>query len=406
MDYNPTKKKQKRPSRKKRSCRYSFMSMLEYMQNKKEIKELLDRFASGEIDANEKQLLFRFFNEPESKAFVYRWLKKKWKGQVREKLNVDVDFDELLSRIHSGMKADQRSSIPRKKEQIRFIRIIYTSMRYAAVCLIACGIEWFILTQRGGPENKIATIYNQIDVPYGSRSFIVLADSTKVWLNAGAKLHYPANFKGKDREVFLEGEAFFDVKKDKHQPFYVKVNGMDLKVHGTKFNVKAYRDENKIETTLLEGSVEVIGLRTDQKDDQNLFLKPGQKLVLYKKQKELLVNAPKTELDSSVILMDPRIMEPVKISDARLINLTATEPEVAWRKDKLVFDKQRFDEVKVRLERWYGVTIEVRDSSVLDYRFTGTFDKETFEQAMHALKEAANFEYVLHKKHVIIREAG
>ena len=376
------------------------------MQNKKKIKELLNRFTSGEIDANEKQLLFRFFNESESRVFVYRWLKKKWKGQDSEKLNPDIDFDQLLSRIHQTMKAGRHAPIPHSDQKSRFTRIINISLRYAAICLIACGIEWYILTQTGGQENKTDIVYNQIDVPHGSKSFIVLADSTKVWLNAGAKLHYPASFKGRDREVFLEGEAYFDVKKDQHQPFFVRTNGMSLKVHGTKFNVKAYKDDSKIETTLLEGSVEVVGLKDNQKDGQNLFMKPGQKLILYKEQKELPVNDPKSELDSAGILTDPRIMEPVKISDARLINLTATEPEIAWRKDKLVFDKQRFDEVKVRLERWYGVTIEVRDPSILNYRFSGTFDKETFEQAMHALKEAANFEYEMQKKHVIIRKAG
>lgn len=376
------------------------------MRGKKEIRELLEQFTSGEISSSEKNRLFRFFNGPESRVFVYRWLKKKWKGLESQDQALDVDFDKLLSLIHQDIKAGQHAPVLQKKQQPRLHKIVYTSLRYAAVCLIACGVEWYILTQSGGKENVTQPFYNQINVPYGSKSFVVLSDSTKVWLNSGAKLHYPAVFEGENREVFLEGEAFFDVRKNKHQPFYVRMNGMSLKVHGTKFNVRAYKDDPKIETTLLEGSVEVIGLKAGWKSDQNLFMKPGQKLVLYKEQKELLANAPKTGLDSAVIFTDSRIMEPVKISDARLINLTATEPEIAWRKDKLVFDKQRFDEVKVRLERWYGVTIEVRDSSVLDYRFTGTFDKETFEQAMHALKEAADFEYELHKKHVIIRKAG
>lgn len=370
------------------------MSMLEYMQNKNEIKKLLGRFTSGEVSETEKQLLFSFFNEPGSRVFVYRWLKKKWKGQAQEELNPDIDFDQLLSKIHLNIKADRSAPIPQKTGQSRFIRIIYTSMRYAAVCLVACGIEWYILTQAGNREQVKETVYNQIDVPHGSRSFIVLADSTKVWLNAGAKLHYPANFEGKQREVYLEGEAFFEVKKDQYRPFFVKVNGMDLKVHGTKFNVKAYPDEYQIETTLLEGSVEVIGLKSDQKEDQNLFLKPGQKLVLYKE---------KTNTSGGIAdNKSSQAIGSVKITDARLINLTVTTPEIAWTHDNLVFDKQRFDEVKTRLERWYGVTIEVKDSSVLDYRFSGTFDKETFEQAMYALKEAAGFEYVLNKKHVII----
>lgn len=365
------------------------------MQNKKEISELLDRFISGEINSNEKRLLFRFFNDPESKVTVYRWLKKKWKTKGSEKLDEEVDFENLLSKIHEGMDADQPSSVVSpEKQPTRFRRIIYISMRYAAVCLIACGVEWYVLTRDKYREQPQALVFNQIDVPHGSKSFIVLADSTKVWLNSGAKLHYPANFERDQREVYLEGEAFFEVEKNQYQPFFVKVNGMDLKVHGTKFNVKAYKDEYKIETTLLEGSVEVIGLKSDQTEGQNLFMKPGQKLILYKEKTKAS--------DGRAGDNSSQVSDPVKITDARLINLTATAPEIAWTRDNLVFDKQRFDEVKTRLERWYGVTIEVKDSSVLNYRFSGTFDKETFEQAMYALKEAAGFEYVLNKKHVII----
>lgn len=371
------------------------------MQSKRDIKELLKRYTSGEISSNEKQRLFRFFNEPESRSFVYDWLKKNWKEQAGGDLDPEVDFDSLLLRIHRNIKADEQIVALPGRQQSRLRRIIYTSLRYAAVCLVACGIEWYILTQAGSEGNTKEIVYNQIDVPHGSRSFMVLADSTKVWLNAGAKLHYPANFEGKKREIFLEGEAFFEVKKEEHRPFWVRMNGMSLKVHGTKFNVKAYRDDRKIETTLLEGSVEVIGLKADAKSDQNLLMKPGQKLVLYKEQKGTQV---KNDPDS--IPVDPRFIESVEIASARLINLTATEPEIAWRKDKLIFDRQRFDEVKVLLERWYGVTIEVQDPSILNYRFTGAFDKETFEQAMQALKEAAGFEYELHKKHVVIKKEG
>ncbi|MDD4193001.1 MAG: DUF4974 domain-containing protein [Mangrovibacterium sp.] len=370
------------------------------MQGKEKIDDLLERFISGEINTVEKERLFLLFNDPENKPLVDRWLKKNRKGQAGEGLDPEVDFDKLLSKIHQNMKVGTQRSISPAIRQSRITRILRVSLRYAAVCLVACGVEWYILTQAGNRENTNEIVYNQVDVPHGSRSFIVLSDSTKVWLNAGASLHYPAGFKGKEREIFLEGEAFFEVQKEEHRPFLVRTCGMSLKVHGTRFNVKAYRDDPKIETTLLEGSVEVVGLKTNAQGDQNLFMKPGQKLILYKEHGK--TGAP--ACDSGSMPGDPRLMEPVQIASARLINLSATEPEIAWRTDKLVFDKQRFDEVKVRLERWYGVTIEVRDSSVLDYRFSGTFDKETFEQAMFALKEAAGLRYALHKKHVVIQK--
>ena len=376
------------------------------MQDKTKIRELLEQFTSGEAGRAEKQQLFNFINEPENKAFVYRWIKKRWNEPDSEQLSTDMDLDQLLVQIHHKINPVPPDRIRRTGQRSKLIHLVKTSMRYAAVCLLACGIEWYILTRETQQENtaSVSSVFSQIDVPYGSKSFVVLPDSTKVWLNAGAKLQYPTNFKGPEREVFLDGEAFFDVKKDKHQPFFVRMHGMTLKVHGTKFNVRAYKEDPDIETTLLEGSVEVIGLKEERNSHRNLFLKPGQKLVLYKeKKKEEEREAGQEEGDvPEDRLIDLRALEPIGISGARLINLTATEPEAAWRKDKLIFDKQRFDEVKLRLERWYGVTIEVKDPSVLDYRFTGTFDKETFEQAMYALREAAGFRYEMHKKHVVI----
>jgi len=159
---------------------------------------------------------------------------------------------------------------------------------------------------------------------------------------------------------------------------------MDIKVLGTRFNVEAYADEKNIEATLVEGVIEVVGLRSDKLNKNNLQLKPGQKLILVK-EKSGQENAP------------------VKIKSAELINLNDTKPETAWVEDKMIFYKERFDNVKTKMERWYGVTIDIQNPEILDYRFTGTFDEETFEQALQALKKAARFDYQIHKKHVVIK---
>lgn len=374
------------------------------MQNKNNIEKLLDKYISEGVTDSEKQLLFDIFNTPENKKFINSWLKKNWKELKDEDLSVAIDSGELLKRIHQQIDKERYLAISNRKTSVSKIkRISKIGLRYAAVCLVACGFEWYILTQQPKKQAISQQYYNEITVPHGSKSCITMADSTKVWLNAGAKFSYPTNFEDKSREVFLEGEAYFEVKKDKHRPFFVKMNGMNIKVLGTKFNVSAYADDPRIETTLLEGSIEVVGLRSNQDSDKDLFLKPGQKLVLFKENKKV---TPPSIAQNDVVnnaLSDSVV--PVKIKSAELITLANSDTEVAWRKDKLMFDKQRFDEVKTKLERWYGVTIDVHDSTILNYRFTGSFDKETFEQAMKALQEAARFEYVLNKKHVIIKKS-
>ena len=99
--------------------------------------------------------------------------------------------------------------------------------------------------------------YNTLSTPRGGQYQLVLPDGSKVWLNASSSLHFPTAFTGKNREVELTGEAYFEVAKNKEKPFHVKVNDMQVEVLGTHFNINAYEDENAIRTSLLEGSVKI-----------------------------------------------------------------------------------------------------------------------------------------------------
>ena len=117
-------------------------------------------------------------------------------------------------------------------------------------------------------------LYNTINTPRGGQYQVVLQDGTKVWLNAASSLHFPTSFTGKNREVEVSGEAYFEIAANAKMPFFVKVNGMAVEVLGTKFNVNAYTDEPSIKTTLLEGSVRV------RKNKEAAMLAPGQQASL------------------------------------------------------------------------------------------------------------------------------
>ena len=116
-------------------------------------------------------------------------------------------------------------------------------------------------------------LYNTLSTPAGGQYQVTLADGTKVWLNALSKLQFPNAFIGKDRTVDLTGEAYFEIAKDKNRPFMVRVNGVQVQVLGTRFNVNAYTDEAEIKTTLLEGAVRLV------KGEVSAPLKPGQQGV-------------------------------------------------------------------------------------------------------------------------------
>ncbi|MCY1723042.1 FecR domain-containing protein [Prolixibacteraceae bacterium Z1-6] len=133
-------------------------------------------------------------------------------------------------------------------------------------------------------DNENSSKLNTLVIPYGNRSTITLADGTKVWLNAGSRLIYPSRFVDKKREIFLVGEAFFQVEKDKNRPFIVKTPDIEVKVLGTKFNLSAYPEDNIVQTVLTEGSVEIKYAHPGI-FDRSIQLKPGQ-LASVNKQKQ------------------------------------------------------------------------------------------------------------------------
>jgi ferric-dicitrate binding protein FerR (iron transport regulator) len=180
-------------------------------------------------------------------------------------------------------------------------------------------------------------------------------------------------FNDNQRHVHLQGEGFFEVIKDSQHPFIVYSTGMNITVLGTKFNVMAYTDDSIIETTLLEGSVEIQLLNEKPNKQNGMRLKPGQKITLRK-------NNEQYEIQS----------------------IRETDESIAWMENRLVFSKERFGDVKTKLERWYGVTIEVKDPEILNYRITGTFENQTFEHVIDALSITDSWTFIIDQNHVIV----
>jgi ferric-dicitrate binding protein FerR (iron transport regulator) len=162
--------------------------------------------------------------------------------------------------------------------------------------------------------------YNTITTPRGGTYQVVLPDGTTVWLNAASSLRFPAVFSGKERHVELQGEAYFEVAKNKLKPFKVAVAGMGIEVLGTHFNVNAYDDESQIRTTLLEGSVKLHAGKQQQ------LLRPGQQARLGK-------------------LADFMVAE-VNVEEA-----------VAWKKGYFIFENENIESIMRKVARWYDVEV-------------------------------------------------
>jgi ferric-dicitrate binding protein FerR (iron transport regulator) len=276
-------------------------------------------------------------------------------------------------------------------------RFSLSLLRIAAIFAIAfiSGILAWTLINRETP----AISYQDITVPAGSKTKIKLPDGTEVWLNSASKLTYSNSYNSKNREVKLEGEGYFKVAEDKNRPFIVTTSSITVQALGTEFNVKSYPDEGIIETTLVEGSVKVntIENKTTQKED--LILKPNDKLTFIKKTGKLYIASDSLELAGRDIAERSEKAE-IQRKEKIIIRTIDPKPLVAWKEDKLVFTGERFEEIMPRLERWYDVSIQVQDPEILTYRFKGSFEKETLEQALEALQLASHFNYTI-KKNII-----
>jgi transmembrane sensor len=224
------------------------------------------------------------------------------------------------------------------------------------------------------PEDIGKVAMNQVVVPFGKKSCIELSDGTKIWLNAGSKLAFPDRFSGKNREVFLEGEAFFNVSADKSKPFCVKTRDIVIKVLGTKFNVTAYDADREVMTVLLEGRVSM----TENKG-MNLF---GKETILKGHQRALF---NKTDMTTKV-------------------NEEAhAEIFTAWTEGWFPFSKEPLSNVFKKVERYYNVQFVYNELFPSGDLISGKLDlKDSIEDVMKVLADVANVTYRIDQKKIFI----
>jgi transmembrane sensor len=228
----------------------------------------------------------------------------------------------------------------------------------------------------------------------GARTSLLLPDGTRVWLNSNSKLRYGRGFNSQDREVVLEGEAYFEVTKDAGKPFIVHAATLDIEVLGTSFTVKSYPQDATVEATLLKGAIEV--RRKGSQNPAQVILNPNEKVVLSKL----------PDQDSAGRVTDPlrddhrRVMADMSVDHIRTDLPDSEKVETAWMYNRLVFDGDNFPQLAAEMERWYDVTIFIRDERLTRYRFSGAFTTESVEDALKDLQLTADFTYKINGKEI------
>lgn len=254
---------------------------------------------------------------------------------------------------------------------IKVAAVILISYVLGAMTIYLSGVKTF---QSAVTENKEIRMRS----PLGSKTEVVLSDGTKVWLNSGSEIRYPSEFGKKQRDLYLVGEAFFEVKKNKESPFLVHTENVDVRVLGTSFNVKSYPEEKMVETTLVEGTIHINKVGSSH----ILKLQPGEKAI-FKRNADGL-----KEKDDNAFLVAKDV---------------DTELDTSWKSGKLVFKREKFGDLAIKLERWYNVHISVNNKKLTEEKVTGIFQNESIEQALNALQISVSFSYKIDKNNISIK---
>lgn len=315
-------------------------------QNK--LQHYIKYFLKGKLSQQHEKELLAWIKQSEDnrKQFLQEQQRLSREITVKDDKTINIRWRQLNQKIEQEEGTDRR-------------QLIYRIAAVAAAFVAGIVLTVLFSEVKQTFTDQSAQIQN-ITVPYGARTSTTLPDGSKVWLNAGTTLSFPAGF-GESRPVTLSGEAFFEVVENS-RPFIVKTVYGELEVKGTSFNIKAYENEN-LQATLVEGAV----LLRDNAAKKEVTLRPGQHAEL--RNQNFSVENVDTELYTS------------------------------WTDGKIIFRKAPMFEVAKRLERWYNVKIIMgNDPRLKKIWYSGTLEMESFSEVLELLEVTASIEFFYNEK--------
>lgn len=348
------------------------------MKNRERFWELLARKWSNEVTETELQELQQLRGSFPELSYADELLGSI--RQVNKKGMTEAEVTVFMQQVAKDQEELGAAEVLSESTMLPARHITWrVGAKWMAAAVVAglmiIGGMW-LLTHPTGNNRR-----NEIVTRNGSRTSIELPDGSRVRLNGGSKLVYEDGFGKSNRMVFLEGEAFFDVKADPAHPFIVNTGKLSVKVLGTTFNVNTYDDA--VETVLIKGKIEV---QLMNQEESRIVLKPMEKLT---------VSGNKYKAENNSQPTDSHVPKEIKyqvstISRNEEINDFS---ETAWINNKLAFKDETFQSLKTRLERWYNVHIEIAGEQLKNEELTGVFQNENIIQALEALKVIAPFKY-------------
>ena len=319
-------------------------------------------YLTNSLTPEETQSLQEWLNASEENRKYFSDMQEVWIAASDETDDSSFNKDKAYQLFLKQTGATTQQGINKRKAfQLR-------PWMYAAAMIIVVFICGTIAFQSGKRVLRNQLTQITVEAPYGSKTKLYLPDGTLVWLNAGSKMSYAQDFGINERSLNLSGEAYFEVTRNEEIPFKVHTEELDVKVLGTKFNFRNYKDDLEAKVCLLEGKV---ALNTRQKET---ILHPDQQALLDKKTGKLSVSDTKAAYSAE------------------------------WTNDRLYFDEILLSDIIKELERSYDVKITVADDTLNTIRFYGNFRKreQSIQEIMNVLSSTDKMTYTINGKNIVI----
>ncbi|MEN7550309.1 FecR domain-containing protein [Rapidithrix thailandica] len=344
------------------------------MEHNYDIDSIIGLYLSGEADDQTVAQLNRWLDETPENKIYFQKVQAYWQNTELkvEPLHPELAYQKLKLRLSGEEKPGGRvvslpSNLHNKNEKwYRYVGVAVVLL----VCLGSALYFWSRPQEVLVEQEEIIPLLTK-ENPLGRKSMITLPDSSVVWLNASSKLTFPQKFVNNERIVQLEGEAFFEVAKDSLRPFIVKAGGVQSRVLGTSFNVRAYPGEHEVSVAVCTGKVEVSPADIAMED--SFVLMPAE-MASYHKTRLI---AQKSSFDLEMI--------------------------TGWKDGIIQFREATFYEVVEQLERWYGVEFVIYRKAPIKKGFNGRFKNQSLEVVLEGIGFASDFSYQIKGNKVIIR---
>lgn len=341
---------------------------INHKMNKKEDFDLIAAYLGNSLNEEEYTEFMRKLDSDQEFEKNFFQLKDVWDAANNVKIKSNDDY--LWQRLHDRIAPGNTKPKEKKLKMIYFHFFKYAAVVLLLISLSLAGYLYFRQQKTVQEIHYITT-----SVPTRQKGMVKLPDGSKVWLNSESALKYPSDFASRNREVFLNGEAFFEVTHDQQKPFIVKTSGINIKVLGTSFNVMSYEEDNLIETTVVSGSVSISEMPDSKKNNKanEIILKPDQQAIYNKQEAN--------------------------------INLTNVDAKLytTWKEGEYIFNNEMLVDIVKKIERWYEVKVIFRDESIKNYRLSGSFkDNETIIQILDMISLAAHVSYIIDDNNIIL----